>query len=182
MSWDLVVNVASIVAACVSGLNCFFTCRNKAKLNKAETELKKELGKSEENLKKAMQESAQKHDEKMLELKNQADQIKSMLENVQAQKIGIEDHRCQAIDNYLRAVGKLVYDPFGEHVESEFGQSISEIFMYAPEKRESIQKMNKKVDELLNSQELASENYSAFQALQNETKKYSTNYVWILPI
>lgn len=56
-----------------------------------------------------------------------------------------EKHRCEVIENYLKAVGEYIFYPSGTN-ESKFGCAVSEIFMYAPEDSWGvIQKMNEAI-------------------------------------
>ena len=59
----------------------------------------------------------------------------------------VTEHKHEAIERYLKAAGRFVFT-FGSVEYYEFGESASEIFMYAPKKLwKDIQNLNDKISE-----------------------------------
>lgn len=153
---NLIIDIAAILGVLFSIANLIVNCIQKKKLHEADKILKKEL-----------QEADHCQEEKIVKLTNQCNQLQKAMDSVQTQKVDEETHRCEVINNYLKAVGRIVFNPFEKGIESEFGESISEIFMYTPdEKKAKVREMNDKVKDLILNQNLVVEHYDTYEGIQ----------------
>ena len=60
-----------------------------------------------------------------------------------------ENHSQKAITNYLQSAGSFLFDSSSKDFISDFGKSVSEIFMYIPKsKRESVRELNSLIQQI----------------------------------